>query len=89
MQDILNWLGDYGGTFVMAGLFVYVFLQDRRKNTKLLEDNAQMLEALTRSNNNIAKSNDNIAESLTLMKENMITIDRKIDRNYEANLRKI
>lgn len=61
----------------MAALFVYVFFQDRTKNTKLLEDNARMLDTLS-------KSNDNIAKSLDLIQSNMITMDHKIDRNYEA-----
>lgn len=81
MQDILQWLGHNGGTLVMAALFVYVFFQDRQKNTKLLEDNARMLDTL-------AKSNDNIAKSLDLIQENMVTIDHKIDRNYKAELRR-
>lgn len=81
MDQILQWLGTNGGTLVMAGLFVYVFFQDRQKNTKLLEDNARMLDTL-------AKSNDNIAESLSLIKENMVTIDHKIDRNYEVELKR-
>lgn len=63
----------------MAGLFVYVFIQDRNKNTKLLEDNARMLDTLS-------KSNDNIAKSLDLIQNNLLTIDHKIDRNYEADL---
>ncbi len=61
----------------MAALFVYVFFQDRTKNTKLLEDNAKMLDTLS-------KSNDNIARSLDLIQTNLLTMDQKIDRNYEA-----
>ena len=66
----------YGGTVIMAALFVWVFIQDKTKNSKLLEENTKMLATL-------AKSNDNIAKSLDLMQNNMITIDKKIDRNYE------
>lgn len=60
----------------MAGLFVWVFVQDKTKNSKLLEENTKMLDTL-------AKSNDNIAKSLDLIQNNMITIDQKVDRNYE------
>lgn len=59
----------------MAGLFVYVFIQDRNKNTRLLEDNAKMLDTL-------AKSNDNIAKSLDLIQTNLTKINDKVDRNY-------
>lgn len=81
MDEILKWIGNYGGTIIMAGLFVYVFFQDRNKNTKLLEENAKMLGTLS-------KSNDNIAKSLDLIQNNMITMDQKLDRNYEAEMRK-
>lgn len=65
-----------GGTIVMAVLFVWVFIEDKRKNTKLLEDNAKMLQTL-------AQSNDNIAKSLDIIRDNLVTIDSKTDRNYE------
>ena len=81
MDETLGWIGQYGGTVIMAGLFIYVFIQDRNKNTKLLEDNAKMLDTLS-------KSNDNIAKSLDLIQNNLITIDQKIDRNYEVELKR-
>lgn len=64
----------------MAGLFVWVFIEDKKKNTKMLEDNTKMLQALSESNNNIAKSLDIVSNTL-------ITIDGKIDRNYEVELK--
>lgn len=65
----------------MAGLFIWVFIQDKTKNNKLLEDNANMLKTL-------ATSNDNIAKSLDIITNNLLTIDKKIDRNYEADMKK-
>lgn len=61
----------------MAVLFVWVFFQDRTKNNKLLEDNTKMLESLSRSN-------DNIAKALDIISSNLLTLDDKVDRNYEA-----
>lgn len=69
----------YGGTVIMAGLFVWVFIQDRSKSAKMLEDNSKMLQAL-------AESNQNIAKSLDIISNNLLTIDRKVDRNYEASM---
>ena len=40
-----------------------------------------MLKALTESNNNIAKS-------LDIISNNLVTIDNKIDRNYEVEVKK-
>ena len=65
----------YGGTVIMAGLFVWVFIQDRKKNNKLLEDNSTMLS-------NLSQSNDNIAKALEIISKNQITLEKKVDRNF-------
>ena len=44
--------------------------------TKMLEDNTKMLQTL-------AESNQNIAKSLDIITNNLVSIDRKVDRNYE------
>ena len=74
-------LFQYGGTVIMAGLFIYVFFSDRKERNTTLEENTKMLQALSQSNNNIAKS-------LDIISNNLITIDKKIDRNYEVELQK-
>lgn len=79
-RDVIQSIFQYGGTVVMAFLFVWVFIQDKTKNNKMLEDNTQMLKVLTESNNNIAKSLDIIAN-------NLVTIDSKVDRNYQETLK--
>lgn len=81
IKDIVQILFQYGGTVIMAVLFVWVFIQDKTKNNKLLENNTEMLQTLTQSNNNIAKS-------LDIITNNLITLDNKIDRNYEVQLKK-
>ncbi len=81
IKDIVQIVSQYGGTVIMAVLFVWVFIQDKTKNNKLLENNTEMLQTLTQSNNNIAKS-------LDIITNNLITLDNKIDRNYEAQLKK-
>lgn len=80
LGEIISTIFQYGGTVIMAGLFVWVFVQDKTKNTRLLEENAKMLDTLS-------KSNDNIAKSLDLIQSNMITLDSKIDRNYEQSVK--
>ena len=80
LLEILKSVFQYGGTIIMAALFVWVFIQDKTKNNKMLEDNTQMLKVLTESNNNIAKSLDIIAN-------NLVTIDSKVDRNYQEALK--
>lgn len=82
VTEIIATVFQYGGTVIMAGLFVWVFIQDKTKNSKMLEENTKMLEALSKSNETLSRSNENIAKSLDLIQNNMITLDSKADRNY-------
>lgn len=77
IKELIQAIFQYGGTVIMAVLFIWVFFQDRTKNNKLLEDNTKMLESLSRSN-------DNIAKALDIISNNLLTLDEKVDRNYEA-----
>lgn len=81
IAEIIKMIFQYGGTIIMAGLFVWVFISDKQKNTRMLEDNTEMLKTLAQSNNNIAKS-------LDIITNNLVTIDQKIDRNYQEDLKK-
>ena len=81
IAELIKLILQYGGTVIMAGLFVWVFIQDKQKNTKMLEDSTKLLTTL-------AQSNDNIAKSLDIITNNLVTIDQKIDRNYQEDLRK-
>lgn len=80
IQEIIQAIFQYGGTVIMAGLFIWVFIEDKKKNTKMLEDNTEMLKTLAQSNNNIAKS-------LDIITNNLVTIDEKIERNYQEEIR--
>lgn len=72
----------------MAGLFIWVFIMDKTKNNKLQEDNNTMLKLLTDNQKNLTESNNNIAKSLEIISNNLVTIDKKIDRNYEVEVKK-
>ena len=80
LLEVIKAIFQYGGTLITAALFVWVFIQDKTENNKMLEDNTQLLKVLTESNNNIAKSLDIIAS-------NLVTIDSKVDRNYQELLK--
>lgn len=72
----------------MAGLFIWVFITDKTKNNQLEEENNTMLKLLTENQKNLTESNNNIAKSLEIISNNLLTIDKKVDRNYELNLQK-
>lgn len=72
----------------MAGLFIWVFITDKTKNDQLQQDNNTMLKIIVGNQKNVAESNNNIAKSLEIISNNLVTIDKKIDRNYEIEVRK-
>lgn len=88
LKTILQSIFQYGGTVIMAGLFIWVFVTDKTKNNKLEEENNQMLKLLTDNQKNIAESNNNIAKSLEIISNNLIVLDKKADRNYEKIIEK-
>lgn len=65
MQEIAETILNYGGTVILAVLFVYIFIEDRKDKKEEKKNNAQILKEL-------ATSNNNISESLNLLK---ISID--------------
>lgn len=76
IRDLVQVVFQYGGTVIMAVLFVWVFILDKTKNNKLLEDNTKMLESLSRSN-------DNIAKALDIISNNLLTLDDKVTKNHD------
>lgn len=79
MNEIIQALFQYGGTVIMAILFIWVFVEDKHKNQQMLEDNTTMLKALTESNKTLTESNNNIAKALDIISNNLIVIDKKVD----------
>ena len=79
MKELIQALFQYGGTVIMAVLFIWVFVEDKHKNQQMLEDNTTMLRALTDSNKTLTESNNNIAKALDIISNNLIVIDKKVD----------
>lgn len=79
VKDITQAIFQYGGTVIMAVLFIWVFVEDKKKNQQMLEDNTTMLKALTESNKTLTESNNNIAKALDIISNNLIVIDKKVD----------
>ena len=85
--EIVATISQYGSLVVMAGLFIWVFVQDKTKNSKLLEQLAKQSEENGKMVQALVDSNQNIAKSLDIISNNLVTIDRKADRNYEQQLK--
>lgn len=77
VEQMVQMIFQYGGTIIMAGLFVWLFFWIINNLNKVLKDNSDTLKLIAQSNNNIAKALDIISNKTD-------EIDRKIDRNYES-----
>lgn len=87
MGEIAETIARYGGLVIMAALFVWVFIQDRAKNTKLLEELSKTNSDNSRAIDALVESNKNIATSLEIIKGSLNTVDDKLDKNYEEILK--
>ena len=76
-KDVVQGIFQYGGTVIMAVLFVWVFFQDRTRNNALLEEIKELVKT-------IKISNENISQTLDLLQSGCDKLDDKADRNYEA-----
>jgi hypothetical protein len=56
VEEFANLIFNYGGTVVLAALFIYIFVADRKDKKEEKENNTQVLKELSNSNNNIAES---------------------------------
>ena len=77
IKDLGSVIFQYGGTVVMAVLFVWYVIQDKTRNSALLEEIRELVKTLK-------ISNENIAHTLDLLQSGCDKLDDKIDRNYEA-----
>jgi peptidoglycan hydrolase CwlO-like protein len=87
MEEIAELIARYGGLIIMASLFVWVFIQDRSKNTKLLEELSKTNADNSRAIDALVESNKNIATSLEIIKGSLEQTESKIDRTYEELLK--
>ena len=77
IKDLGGVIFQYGGTVVMAGLFVWYVIQDKTRNSVLLEEIKELVKTLKTSNENISKT-------LELLQGGCDKLTEKADRNFEA-----
>lgn len=83
MGEIADLVSRYGGLIIMASLFVWVFIQDRSKNNKLLEELTKTNQDNSRAIDALVESNKNIATSLEIIKGTLGQLEKKADKTYE------
>lgn len=76
MEEIVQALGDFGVSFVIVALFLWDWVTNKKSYT-------ESLTQIKESNQNIAESNMNISKSLDIILNNQLTLENKVDRNYE------
>ena len=83
MEEIINLgklLFQYGGTVIMAVLFVVIFIEDRKNLKEEKNKNTTVLKELSASNNNIA-------ESLNLLKTSMDNTNTEFKQHDERAIK--
>lgn len=80
MEEIAELISKFGGLVMMAALFVWVFIQDRNKNSKLLEELAKTNADNSRAIDALVESNKNIATSLEIIKGTLGRVEDKTDK---------
>lgn len=80
MEDLAGAIFQYGGTVIMAVLFVWLFFQERKDLEKERDNNTSILKELSKSNNNIA-------ESLNLLKTSMDNTNAEFRQHDERAIK--
>jgi aspartokinase len=80
LEDIAKIVFQYGGTVIMAVLFIFIYLDDRKNYKEEKKNNVQVLSQL-------AASTNNVAESLNLLKTSMDHQNNKFQVHDERDIK--
>ena len=82
MDEFAVMVMKYGGTVILAVLFIYVFISDRNDRKEEKTNNTQVLKELS-------NSNKNIAESLNLLKTSIDTNTAEYRQHDERAIKQL
>lgn len=82
MEEIIKAIFQYGGTIIMAGLFVWLFFWIMSELKKSLSENSKTLTMIATTLKAIANSENNLSKSLDMISQQLSMLDKKSDRNY-------
>ena len=83
MEEVAEAISKFGGLVILAALAVWLIIQDRTKNTKLLEELTKTNQDNSRAIDALVESNKNIATSLELLKGSLGQANEKLDKTYD------
>ena len=83
MEEVAEAISKFGGLVILAAFAVWLIIQDRTKNTKLLEELTKTNEDNSRAIDALVESNKNIATSLELLKGSLGQANEKLDKTYD------
>lgn len=91
IKELSSYIFQYGGTVIMAVLFVIYLYLDRKDRKEKEKEDKQDKQAERESNNAILKelsaSNRNIAESLNLLKTSMDNTNNEFKQHDERAIK--
>lgn len=80
ISDLISILFQQGGTVVMAVLFIWLFIQERKDLKEERNKNNSVL-------NELSKSNNNIAESLNILKTSLDNTNIEFKEHDERSIK--
>ena len=82
MEEILEMVTKFGGLVILAGLFIWQWLEDKKTNKEEKENNQKILKELANSNNNIAESLNLLKMSIDIQSNDFKQHDERAIREF-------
>ena len=82
MEEIFEMVTKFGGLVILAGLFIWQWLEDKKTNKEEKENNQKILKELANSNNNIAESLNLLKMSIDIQSNEFKQHDERAIREF-------
>lgn len=83
MEEFLNMIANYGLTIVIAGLFIWDWVSNKKENKQTLETIKTSNDTIANCLTEMKSSNDNISKSLDILQKSLDNQTQKIDKLLE------
>lgn len=79
MEEVFKYIGDFGLSFVIAGLFIWDWVANKKENRESLKSISKSMELVEECMSEIKVSNANISKSLTILQTSVDNTSNKLD----------
>lgn len=79
MEEMLTYISDFGLSLVIAGLFIWDWIANKKENRSSLRSIAKSMELVEDCMGEIKISNTNISKSLNILQTSVDNTSNKLD----------